>query len=60
VLLHDADALEIGQRIEAETSGRADWIEQAVSALPGTNSSGLTPERRLSSPIRSCEGSGML
>ena len=59
VLLHDANALEIGQRIEAETSGRADWIEQAVSALPCTKQLGLTPERRLSSPIRSCDGSDM-
>jgi uncharacterized membrane protein YuzA (DUF378 family) len=40
VLLHDANALEIGQRIEAETSGRADWIEQAVSALPCTKQLG--------------------
>ena len=40
VLLHDAYALEIGERIEAETSGRADGIEQAVSALPCTKQLG--------------------
>jgi hypothetical protein len=52
VLPHQAHALEIIQRVEPQTAGRAGRAQQSVPALPGRSSSGLTPERLLSSPIR--------